>query len=139
MQRLDFFHAEAIDVRKHFSFGCPVRELWFKNASGTECSIEFWANFPIRRGNKLGLVYDNNLARHVAIVNFSTEQYFNFVPAVRAANYDPFPDAWLFQKWFFRQRLTSPYGEETVKLNRAIEDLIKREVDAYCRRGPRRG
>jgi hypothetical protein len=131
MQRLDFFHAEAIKVRKHYSYGCQVRELWFKDASGKECCIELWANFPIRRGNKLGLVYDTKLARYLAIVNFSTEQYFNFVPAVLGVTYDPFPDAWLFQKWFFRQRLTSPYGQETVTLNRSVEDLIKREVAAY--------
>ena len=82
-------------------------------------------------------MYDRKLARYLAIVNFSTERYFNFVPEVQAANLDPFPDAWFFQKWFFRQRLTSPYGEETVELNRGIEDLIKREATTHCGRGPR--
>lgn len=139
MRRLEIFHAEAIDVRKHYSFGCQVRELWFKDASGKECCIELWANFPIRRGNKLGLVYDHRLVAYVAIVNFSTERYFNFVPEVRTAIYDPFPDVGWFHKWFLRQRLTSPYGEETVELNRGIEDLIEQEVVAYRRRGPRSG
>lgn len=137
MARLTFFHAEALDVRKNCSYGASLRELWFKEPGGKEGCVEFSANFPIRRGNRIGLVYDNELRRYVAIVNFSTEQYFSFVPEVRSANYDPFPDAWLFDKWFFRQRLTSPYGDETEELNRSIEELIDREVDAYRARRAR--
>jgi hypothetical protein len=114
-----------------------VRELWFKDPSGKESFVEFSANFPIRRGNRLGLVYDNKLRTYVAIINFSTEQYFNFVPEVRSADYDPFPDAWLFHRWFFRQRLTSPYGDETEELHLSIEELIDREVDTHRARRAR--
>lgn len=131
MTRLHFFHAEAIDVRKNYSYGASIRELWFKEPNGKEGSIEFSVNLPVRRGNRIGLIYDNHRRHYVAIINFSTEQYFNYVPEVRSARYDPFPGAGWFYNWFFRQKLTSPYGNETEELHKRIEDLVDREVIAY--------
>lgn len=137
MNRLVFFEAEALDVRKNMSRWSTVRELWFKKPNGGEGSVEYSADLPIRRGNKIGLVFDTKHNHHVAIVNFSTEQYYNRVPEVESAAYDPFPNSGWFDRWFFRQTLTSPYGSETVEFHRSVEDIIAHAISEHRSRNVR--
>ena len=131
MTRLKFIKAEAIDARKNYSYGSSIREIWFKEPGGKESAIEISGNFPVRRGNQLGLVFDNKGNNYVAIVNFSTELYFNFVPEVERASYDPFPALDWFYRSFFRQKLISPYGSETVRLHKEIEQLVQHEISKF--------
>lgn len=105
MTRLQFIKAKAIDARKNYSWGSSVREVWFKDDSGKESAIEFSGPFPVRSGNLLGLVYDQTRGHYLAIANFSTEMYFNFVPEVQSMEYNPLPDLGWISKWFFVQRL----------------------------------
>lgn len=131
MSRLQFTKAKAIDARKNFFYGSSVREIWFRDENGKENAIEFSGPFPVRTGNLLGLVYDNVREHYVAIANFSTEMYFNFVPEVQSMDYNPFPDLGRFWNWFSREKLTSPYGDETVALHKAVEALICAEISKF--------
>ncbi len=131
MSRLKFTTAKAIDARKNYSYGSSIREIWFKDDTGKESVIQFSGPFPVRTGNLLGFVYDNTRGHYLAIVNFSTELYYNFVPEVESMEYNPFPDlGWLFN-WLHTSTLTSSYGSETVSLNRAVEALICAEISRF--------
>lgn len=115
----------AIEARRNYSYGQEMRELWYRRQDGIEGSVQYTGPFGARAGNRLALIYSPVITdRWLAIVNFSTEQYINFVPSWATRKTYPFADLmWPFNK-VFPELEVSAFGKQSPAIYQSVESAI---------------
>lgn len=120
----------ATEGRRNFSYGQEMREVWYRREDGVEGSLQYSGEFGVRAGNKLALIYSPSInSQWLAIVNFSTELYINFVPNWATRKTYMFHDLiWPFNK-MYPQLEESAFGKQSPAIHQAVEASIQRLID----------
>jgi hypothetical protein len=115
----------ATEGRRNFSYGQEMREVWYRREDGVEGSLQYSGEFGVRAGNKLALIYSPSISSQwLAIVNFSTEQYINFVPNWATRKTYMFHDLiWPFNK-LYPQVEESAFGKQSPAIYQSVESVI---------------
>jgi len=97
-----------------------------------EGSLQYSGEFGVRAGNKLALIYSPSInSQWLAIVNFSTEQYINFVPNWATRKTYMFHDLiWPFNK-LYPQVEESAFGKQSPAIYLTVESTIGRLIGNY--------
>jgi hypothetical protein len=120
----------ATEGRRNFSYGQEMREVWYRREDGVEGSLQYTGDFGVRSGNKLALIYSPSITNQwLAIVNFSTELYINFVPNWVTRKTYLFPDLiWPLNK-AFPDLKESAFGKQSPALHQSVETTIQRLIN----------
>lgn len=132
MNQVHSLMVTATEGRRNFSYGQEMREVWYRREDGVEGSIQYSGEFGVRAGNKLALIYSPSInSQWLAIVNFSTEQYINFVPNWATRKTYMFHDLiWPFNK-LYPQVEESAFGKQSPAIYLAVESTIRRLIGKY--------
>lgn len=127
MVQIESIIVTAIEAKRNYSYGQEMREVWYRRQDGIEGNLQYTGPFGIRSGNRLGLVFSAALhGRWLAVVNFSTEQYINFVPNWATRKTYPFAGVlfWPLSK-AFPQLEESAYGSQSPEIHQAVEARVR--------------
>ena len=115
----------ATEGRRNFSYGQEMREVWYRREDGVEGSLQYSGEFGVRAGNKLALIYSPSInTQWLAIVNFSTELYINFVPNWATRKTYPFLVSSGHSTRFTPELEESAFGKQSPAIYQTVESVI---------------